>query len=45
MREGMPNNSKGLYSDGIFRAIIIEDQKDYNKGLAKEVKKVFQVLE
>ena len=45
MREGMPNNSKGLYSDGIFRAIIIEDQKDYNKGLAKEVKKVFQTLE
>lgn len=45
MREGMPNNSKGLYSDGLFRAIIIEDQKDYNKGLAKEVKKVFQVLE
>ena len=45
MREGMPNNSKGLYSDGKFRAIIIEDQKDYNKGLAKEVNKVFKVLE
>ena len=44
MREGMSNNSGGLYSDGKFRAIIIEDQKDYNEGLAKEVKKVFEAL-